>query len=77
MNEHRGTLDPPVHLLDPFAEYINPAPKEGCTRCAAEAVFRAEARDAGFVFVAVEASNEIRRHPRHWSDNSSTHVNGV
>ncbi|MFH8343510.1 hypothetical protein [Streptomyces sp. NPDC018045] len=65
MNEHRGTLDRPVHLLDPFARDINPDPKEGCARCAAEAECRAGARAAGLVFVAVEASHEIRRHPRH------------
>ncbi|WP_030680141.1 hypothetical protein [Streptomyces rimosus] len=65
MNEHRGTLDPPVHLLDPFAGDINPVPATGCARCAAEAARRKAARDAGHLFVAVEASNEIRRHPSH------------
>ncbi|RSO12168.1 hypothetical protein DMH18_06610 [Streptomyces sp. WAC 06783] len=65
MNQHRGTLDPPVHLLDPFAGDINPVPRDGCARCAAEAARRDAARDAGHLFVAVDASNEIRRHPRH------------
>ncbi|MFH8405985.1 hypothetical protein ACH4FX_14580 [Streptomyces sp. NPDC018019] len=65
MNEHRGTLDPPVHLMDPFAGDINPVPVGGCDRCLAEASRREAARDAGFVFEAVDASNEIRRHPRH------------
>ncbi|WP_033037592.1 hypothetical protein [Streptomyces monomycini] len=66
MNEHRGTLDRPVHLLDPFAGDIDPAPREGCARCVAEGERRTGARAAGLVFVAVEASHEIRRHPRHW-----------
>ncbi|MEU2792118.1 hypothetical protein [Streptomyces sp. NPDC007100] len=65
MNEHRGTLDPPVYLLDPYTGGINPDPKAGCRRCAAEAVRRDEARRAGLVTVAVAASNEIYRHPRH------------